>query len=150
MTDQLHALEQWAGVLLEKLEPSARTQLARDISKQVRRSQQLRVKAQRDPAGNPFAPRKQRDLRGKKGRIKRKMFQKLQTARHLKAQANSNAVSVGFTGRVSRIARVHQFGLRDRAERGAKEVKYTQRRVLGLSESDVELIRDTLLTHLSL
>ncbi|WP_256673948.1 hypothetical protein [Pseudomonas fluorescens] len=31
----------------------------------------------------------------------------------MKARGDSNAVTVGFTRRISRIARVHQFGLKD-------------------------------------
>ena len=90
------------------------------------------------------------DLRGKQGRIQRtmKMLQKLRTARFMKARSDSNVISVGFTGRIARIARVHQFGLKDRAERSAPDVRYEQREVLGFTDADLELIRDTLLTHL--
>jgi len=148
----LQALEDWAGLLLHRIEPSARTSLARTIAQQLRRSQQQRVTAQHNPDGSQYAPRKQRDLRGKQGRIQRKlkMFRKLRTASYLKARGDSNLVSVGFTGRIARIARVHQYGLKDRAERGAKDVRYDQREVLGFTDADLELIRDTLLAHLTL
>ncbi|NWC10169.1 phage virion morphogenesis protein, partial [Pseudomonas agarici] len=81
--------------------------------RKIRRSQQQRVLAQQNADGTRYAPRKARDLRGKKGRIKRKikMFQKLRTASYLKARGDGNGISVGFTGRVARIARVHQFSL---------------------------------------
>lgn len=148
----LQALEDWAGLLLDRLEPSARTKLAKTIAQQLRRSQQQRVTAQRNPDGSQYTPRKPRDLRGKQGRIQRKlkMFRKLRTASYLKAKGDSNLVSVGFTGRIARIARVHQYGLKDRAERGAPDVRYEQREVLGFTDADLELIRDTLLTHLTL
>nr|WP_314529227.1 phage virion morphogenesis protein [uncultured Pseudomonas sp.] len=58
-----------------------------------------------------------------------------------------DVISVGLTGRIARIARVHQFGLKDRAERSAPDVRYEQREVLGFTDADLELIRDTLLTH---
>lgn len=147
----LEALEDWAGALLRKLQPAERAKLARSLAVELRRSQQQRVLAQRNADGTRYAPRKARDLRGKKGRIKRKvkMFQKLRTASYLKARGDGNAVSVGFTGRVARIATVHQYGLRDQAERGATEVKYDQRNILGLSDADVELIRNGILTYLS-
>ncbi|MEN1451215.1 phage virion morphogenesis protein, partial [Pseudomonas aeruginosa] len=51
-------------------------------------------------------------------------------------------------GRVTRIARVHQYGLKDRAERGAPEVGYAQRRLLGFTEADLEMIREGLLAHI--
>lgn len=147
----LQALEDWAGLLLHRIAPAARTSLARTIAQQLRRSQQQRVTAQRNPDGSQYVPRKQRDLRGKQGRIQRKlkMFRKLRTASYLKARGDSNLVSVGFTGRIARIARVHQYGLKDRAERGAPDVRYEQREVLGFTDADLELIRDTLLTHLT-
>lgn len=146
----LQALEDWAG-LLHRIEPAARTSLARTIAQQLRRSQQQRVTAQRNPDGSQYVPRKQRDLRGKQGRIQRKlkMFRKLRTASYLKARGDSNLVSVGFTGRIARIARVHQYGLKDRAERGAPDVRYEQREVLGFTDADLDLIRDELLTHLT-
>ncbi|KAA0948056.1 phage virion morphogenesis protein [Pseudomonas sp. ANT_H14] len=151
MASNLEALETWAAVLLKRLEPGARSQLARSIGQELRRSQQKRVMAQKNPDGSKFAPRKKRDLRGKQGRIRRKlaMFKKLRTASYLKVRGDSNAVTVGFTGRIARIARVHQYGLKDRAERGAPDVRYDQREVLGFTQSDIDLIRDSLLTHLT-
>lgn len=148
----LQALEDWAGLLLHRLEPPARNALARSIAQQLRRNQQQRGTAQRNPDGSQYAARKPRDLRGKQGRVQRKlkMFRKLRTTSYLKAKGDSNLVSVGFTGRIARIARVHQYGLKDRAERGAPDVRYEKREVLGFTEADLELIRDTLLAHLTL
>ncbi|MBZ9561028.1 phage virion morphogenesis protein [Pseudomonas sp. P116] len=152
MTNHLEALEDWAAGLLGQLEPASRNKLARSLGQALRRSQQQRVIAQRNPDGSKYAPRKQRNLRGKQGRVKRKvqMFQKLRTASFLKVQGDGNAISVGFTGRIARIARVHQYGLKDRAERGAPDVKYERREVLGFTEADLDLIRDGLLAHLTL
>ncbi|NWC43581.1 phage virion morphogenesis protein [Pseudomonas tolaasii] len=151
MADKLEALETWAAGLLEQLQPAARNQLARSIGQELRRSQQKRVQTQLNPDGSKFAPRKKRDLRGKQGRIQRKveMFKKLRTASYMKARGDSNAVTVGFTGRIARIARVHQYGLKDRAEKSAPEVRYEQREVLGFTGADIELIRDQLLYHLT-
>lgn len=151
MTNKLEALETWASGLLEQLQPGARNQLARSIAQDLRRSQQKRVQMQQNPDGSKFAPRKKRDLRGKQGRIRRKveMFKKLRTATYMKARGDGNAVSVGFTGRVARIARVHQYGFKDRAEPGAPEIRYDQRAILGFTESDLDLIRDRLLHHLT-
>lgn len=150
MASNLEALEDWAGVLLSKLEPAARSKLARSLAQKLRRSQQQRVKQQRNPDGSPYAARKPRDLKGKKGRIKHqaKMFLKMPRASYLKAKGDGQSITVGFTGRVARIARVHQYGLKDRAEANAPEVKYKQRQVLGLTEFDLDLIRDGLLAHL--
>lgn len=151
MANNLEALETWAAALLDRLEPGERSKLARSIGQELRRSQQKRVMAQENPDGTKYAPRKQRDLRGKQGRVKRRlaMFKKLRTASYLKVRGDSNAVTVGFTGRIARIARVHQYGLKDRAERGAPDVRYEKRELLGLTDTEIEIIRDQLLTHLT-
>ena len=150
MANDLDALEDWAGVLLNKLEPAARSKLARSLAQKLRRSQQQRVKQQRNPDGSPYAARKPRDLKGKKGRIKRqaKMFQKLPKASYMKAKGDGQSITVGFTGRVARIAQVHQYGLKDRAEADAPEVRFEQREVLGFTAADLEVIRDGVLAHL--
>ncbi|MGY2142219.1 phage virion morphogenesis protein [Pseudomonas azotoformans] len=151
MANDLEALETWAEVLLDRLEPAERIRLARNIGQALRRSQQKRVMAQENPDGTKFAPRKQRNLRGKQGRIRRKltMFKKLRTASYLKASGDRNTVTVGFTGRIARIARVHQYGLKDRAERGAPDVQYEKREILGFMDADIEMVRNQLLSHFS-
>lgn len=151
MASNLEALETWAAVLLARLEPGERSKLARSIGQELRRSQQKRVVAQENPDGSKYAPRKKRDLRGKHGRVRRKlaMFHKLRTVKYLKVRGDSNAITVGFTGRIARIARVHQYGLKDRAERGAPDVRYEQREVLGFTDADLDLIRDGLLLYFS-
>ena len=149
MADNLRALEDWAGAMLAKLEPGARRQLNQQIGRELRRSQQQRIAAQRNPDGSAFAPRKPRQLRAKKGRIKRQMFAKLRQAKHLKVQSSADAIAIGFMGRVARIARVHQYGLRDRPERGQADVQYDRRELLGFTDADLDLIRDRLLEHLT-
>ena len=72
MNDDLHALEAWAGALLAQLQPGQRRVVTRKISQDLRRSQAQRIASQQAPDGAPFATCKQRkNLRGKKGRIKR-------------------------------------------------------------------------------
>lgn len=135
-----------------RLEPPQRARLARDVAQALRRSQQQRILTQRNPDGTAYAPRKARQLRGKAGRIKAraKMFTKLRTARYLKARGTADEAAVSFAGRISRIARVHQYGLRDRAERGAPDVQYPQRELLGLTDIERERLRDQVLAHLTL
>lgn len=152
MADMLDDLGGWLTPLITRLEPTERSKLARDLAQQLRRSQQQRIIAQRNPDGSAYAPRKDRTLRGKVGRIKRKakMFTKLRTARYIQARGNAAEATVSFAGRITRIARVHQFGLRDRAEKGSPDVQYAQRELLGLSAEEQEFIRDHLLHHLTL
>ena len=150
MANDLDALEDWASVLLSKLEPAARSKLTRSLAQKLRREQQQRVRQQRNPDGSPYAARKPRDLKGKKGRIKRqvRMFQKLPRAGYLKAKGDGQSITVGFAERVARIARVHQYGLRDSPGANTPQIRYKQRQLLGFTASDLEVIRDGLLAHL--
>ena len=152
MTNRLEAPEDWVAGLLGQLEPESRIRLTRIVGQSLRRSQQQRIIAQQNPHGSKYAPRKRRNLRGKMARVKRKvkMFQKLRTPRFLKAHIKMNAINIGFTGRIARIARVHQHGLRDSAEVGTPNVEYKQRELLGFTDADLESIRDSLLQHLSI
>ncbi|CAG2095855.1 phage virion morphogenesis protein [Xanthomonas euroxanthea] len=147
--DELTALENWAAPLLARLQPGKRRSLARKIGTALRRSQSQRIGKQQAPDGSPYAPRKQQ-LRQKSGRVKRaKMFAKLRQAKYFKVSASPNAVSVGFLGRVSRIAHVHQEGLQDRVNRGGPKARYEKRKILGLSQSDYQFIQASLLKHLA-
>ncbi|WP_092444209.1 MULTISPECIES: phage virion morphogenesis protein [unclassified Pseudomonas] len=149
MSANLETLEDWAAGLLGQLEPAARNKLARSIGQMLRRSQQQRIIAQRNPDESKYAPRKQRNLRGKQGRVRRKvlMFQKLRTTSFLKSQSDSNVISVGFMGHIAWIAKVHQYGLKDRAEHDAPVIKYETRGLLGFTRTELDLIRDSLLVH---
>lgn len=149
MTDNLNALEEWAGALLAKLSPGERRKLGNTIGRELRRSQQQRVASQRNPDGTAYAPRKPRELRGKVGRIKRQMFARLRQAKHLRLQSTADTIAIGFTGRVARIARIHQYGLRDRPGRGQADVQYERRELLGFTEADLDMIRTRLLEHLT-
>lgn len=150
MTDNLAALEDWAGALLAKLSPAERRKLTTRIGRDLRRNQQQRIATQRNPDGTPYAPRKTKALRNKQGRIKRQMFTRLRQAKNLRLQSTADSIAIAFTGRIARIAKVHQRGLRDRPGRGQAEVQYAKRELLGFNHAALELIRDGLLDHLTL
>ena len=139
---------QLAG-LLAVLSPAGRRKLAGEIAKQIRTAQQQRIKQQKAPDGSPYQARKRQPLRAKKGRIKRAMFQKLRTNRYIKASGRENVAVVEFTGKVQRIARVHQFGLKDRPNAYAQEVQYAQRQLLGLNEINIKEIELLIGEHIS-
>lgn len=142
----LERLEDWATPLLQKLDAGERRTLAQNLAKELRRNQRERIKNQKNPDGSDYAPRKAQE---KTGRIKRRaMFARLRQNRYLRAQGDSHEVTVGFVGRVSRLARVHQEGLRDRVRRGGPEVRYEQRQLLGYSAADEAMIMDMLMEHL--
>jgi phage virion morphogenesis protein len=150
VTQDLSALEDWATVLLNRLDSNERRKFMGTLAQELRRSQRQRITAQRNPDGTAFAPRKPKQtLRGKQGRIKSKMFTKLRTARYLKIQSSEVGFSVEFLGRVARMARVHQYGLKDRPERGQADVRYEARQLLGFTEQELETIRNAVIDHLA-
>ena len=135
--------------LIAVLSPAARRKLAGEIAKELRKSQQQRIKLQKAPDGSPYQARKRQPLRAKTGRIKRAMFQKLRTSRYMKATGRENSAVVEFTGKVQRIARVHQYGLKDRPNAHAQEVQYAQRQLFGLNEINIKEIELLIGEHIS-
>lgn len=134
--------------LIGALSPAGRRRLAAEIAKELRRSQQQRIKQQKAPDGTSYQARKRQPLRAKSGRIKRAMFQKLRTSRYMKASGHNDAAVVEFTSKVQRIARVHQDGLKDRPNSNGLEVPYPQRPLLGVGSHDQQLIENLVFEHL--
>ncbi|VFS36898.1 phage Virion Morphogenesis protein [Enterobacter cancerogenus] len=140
--------DQLAG-LLAALSPAGRRKLAGEIAKQLRTAQQQRIKQQKAPDGSLYQARKRQPLRAKTGRIKRAMFQKLRANRYMKASGRESGAVVEFTGKVQRIARVHQLGLKDRPNAHAKDVQYAERQLLGFSQEDKQLVETLIIKHLT-
>ncbi|HIE9503675.1 TPA: phage virion morphogenesis protein [Klebsiella pneumoniae] len=145
---ELQEVDAWLDALLTGLEPAARKRMMRELAQQLRRSQQKNIRMQRNPDGTAYEPRRV-TARTKQGRIRRQMFAKLRTTKYLKAVASQDSASVEFEGRVQRIARVHHYGLRDRVSRRGPEVKYSERRLLGMNDEIKKSIHDTLLSWLA-
>ncbi|WP_446030123.1 phage virion morphogenesis protein [Lelliottia amnigena] len=135
--------------LIGALSPAGRRKLAAEIAKALRRSQQQRIKLQKAPDGSPYQARKRQPLRAKSGRIKRAMFQKLRTSRYMKASGRNDAAVVEFTGKVQRIARVHQLGLKDRPNPNSRDVQYSERQLLGFSPINKYCIEKLIAERLS-
>lgn len=145
---ELTALQERLASLIASLSPAARRQMAAEIAKKLRTSQQQRIKRQQAPDSTPYAARKRQPIRSKKGRIKREMFTRLRTSRFMKAKGSDSAAAVEFTGKVQRMARVHQYGLKDRPNRNSREVQYEARPLLGFTRDDEQMIEDVILSHL--
>ena len=146
--DDLQRVDDWLAALLANLEPAARNRMMRQLAQELRRSQQQNIRLQRNPDGTAFEVRRV-TARSKKGRIKRQMFAKLRTTKYLKTTASADSASVQFDGKVQRIARVHHYGLRDRVSRKGPEVRYAERRLLGVNDVVETITRDTLLRWLA-
>ncbi|NMP27209.1 phage virion morphogenesis protein [Rahnella sp. SAP-1] len=134
--------------LLASLSPACRRQMAAEIAKRLRANQQQRIKRQQAPDGSPYAGRKRQPIRGKKGRVKREMFAKMRTTRYLKAKGSTEAATVEFAGKVQRIARIHQEGLKDKPNRHSQPVQYEARPLLGFSAADRQIVEDVILSRL--
>lgn len=148
MADDLDALEDWVAPLIAKLGAKERRALARKVAQDLRRSQRERIKAQQNPDGTQYAPRKPQHRAQSGGIRRRAMFSKIRTAKYLKAKGSADAAEVGFVGRVAHIARVHQEGLRARVDRDGPRYDYPERRLIGYTGADRELIQDSVLRHL--
>ncbi|EQA6239083.1 phage virion morphogenesis protein [Enterobacter ludwigii] len=135
--------------LIGALSPAGRRKLAAEVAKELRKAQQQRIKQQIAPDGTPYLARKRQPLRAKKGRIKRAMFQKLRTSRYMKASGRGGVAIVEFTGKVQRIAQIHQYGLKDRPNQHAQDVQYPERRLAGFSQADKELVCKFTLKHIN-
>lgn len=149
MSQNIDQLADYLQPFLQRLSVGERAKLSKNIGRDLRNSHKKRITEQKNPDGSSYTPRRKR-LRDKKGKIKRKMFAKLKSNNRLQLISNANSVAIGFVGRVSRIAKVHQYGLRDRAARGAPDVVYPTREVLGFTEQEIQLIEDSFLKHINL
>lgn len=146
---ELSAFDTRLAGLIAALSPQSRKAMAATIAKRLRKHQQQRIKQQVTPEGQPFTPRRPQPLRAKKGRIKREMFAKLRTAKYMKAKGTADDAVVEFTGQVQRMAKVHQYGLRDRPSVRAKEMQYPARPLLGLDAEDIKVVERELIILLS-
>jgi phage virion morphogenesis protein len=153
MTDDLSLVEDWAAHLLSQLQPRQRRELSKEIGRELRRSQQSRIAAQQNPDGTPYEarkPRKQKNFRGKKGRIRKAaMFAKIRAAKWLKLEADGDGVALGFAGRVARLARIHQEGETDQVAPGGPTYRYPVRELLGFTQEERDMIQDKILAHVT-
>jgi phage virion morphogenesis protein len=150
MTGDLTDVQTWAMGLMARLAPGEQRKVNRAVAMVLRASQSARIAAQKSPDGAAYPARRPgKNLRGKKGRIRGKMFQKLRTARYLRATATAEEAIVGFSGQVARIARVHQEGLMDKPTPKSRAVRYAVRTLLGFSEEDRKRILEAYANQLA-
>lgn len=142
---ELEFLSEHLNALLTTLSDAERRKFAMMIAQKVRASQSQRITRQQNPDGSSYIPRK--NLRNKKGQIKRKMFMKLKTAKFMKIEKIPDGVTIGFDQRVSRLARIHQDGLVDTLKYNGRtfKVRYAQRILLGFTDVEVEVIENDVL-----
>ena len=143
MSDGIEQVKLAFTDLLKNISKPRRRLLYQQIGRELARNQRRRIKAQQNPDGAPFEPRKKRkQFSKKKGRIKNQlMFKKIVSPSHLKLRYEQEGISLGFYGGDAAIANVHQYGLYSSPSKYKDfKVKYAQRELLGFSEEDIEMI----------
>lgn len=143
MSDGIEQVKLAFTDLLKNISKPRRRLLYQQIGRELARNQRRRIKAQQNPDGSPFEPRKKRkQFSRKKGRIKNQlMFKKIVSPSHLKLKYEQEGISLGFYGGDAAIANVHQYGLYSSPSKYKDfKVKYAQRELLGFSEEDIEMI----------
>ncbi len=148
MSNDFSEVQQRFEGLITALSPSARLKLMRQISVDLVKNQRKRITAQQNPDGTAFAPRKISLRRRKKqNRIKtKKMFSKIKSARFLKRTVTANGLTIGYSGKISEIASMHQYGGIER--HGKKVYHIPQREILGVSKEDKELVEKLIMQQL--
>lgn len=141
------ALDETLSVLLQQLTPQSRQVLTRQIAKELRKRQKKHIQEQKNPDGSPYVPRKSK-RKDKHGRIRRKMFTKLHTARFMKTESSPDEAAVTFAAGVTNLSVVHHYGLRDKVSRNGPTVRYERRQLLGFTDADIEWIKDLALAHI--
>ncbi|EED65671.1 phage virion morphogenesis protein [Comamonas testosteroni] len=151
MADALEQLAEWSTPLLKRMEPAGRKAAMLEVAIYLRKSQAQRIADQRNPDGSPYEPRRPREqLTKRQGAIRGQMFMGLRKARNLQRKATADMASVAMNPRVSYVARVHHYGLRDkvdRRDRNSPVVKYASRELLGYTQQEIKDIEDILLEH---
>jgi len=204
--ERFRELDRAFSDILAGTSQAGRMRTLRAIGQALRRSQQQRIKAQKNPGGSPYPARRRKVLRsqqgikfvwqgevrslknwhggrGKYGRTltgfdeernairtfyrsdieryidintqavrrttdkKAPLFQRLRGYRFLKTRTDASSASVGFDGVAARIARVHQYGQRDRIGPGVF-AKYPVRELLGFTLADERLIQEQVINSL--
>jgi len=150
MTDDIDALSGWAEPLLRKMQPTERRKLMKSIARELRKSNQERMKKQEGPNGESWEPRKSR-IGGKSGGIRKKaMFTKIRTSKFLRINTSPDVAGLLFSGAVGRIARIHHYGLRAKVDKNGPEYDYPSRPLLGTSRQDLDMIAEKILEHVTL
>ncbi|WP_336933316.1 phage virion morphogenesis protein [Acinetobacter bereziniae] len=136
---ELEYLSEHLNALLASLSDAEKRKFAMSIARKIRASQSQRITRQQNPDGSSYIPRK--NLRGKKGKLKQKMFMKLKTAKFMKIEKIPAGITIGFDQRVSRLARTHQEGLIDILKYNGRtfKVRYAQRILLGFTDKEIEM-----------
>lgn len=135
MSDNFDELAPWIDRIGKQLNPNQTRTLNRRISTKIRTNWKRRIKAQKDPDGRKFTPRK----RDQPGSIRSgAMFKRL--PKLMKTAYSSRHAEIGFAGRTAEVMKVHQFGLTVKPSENSDATRYPVRETAGWSDDDKNLI----------
>lgn len=146
--ENFNELTEYLGTLLGQLSEAELRKLEIGVARKLRVSQKARITRQQNPDGSQYVPRKT-VLRDKKNKIKNKMFNVIKNAKYMRIDRTAQGTAIGFVGRVAFIARVHQYGLRDRVALYGPNVQYSRRELLGFTDEDLAMIENDILNYIS-
>lgn len=66
----------------------------------------------------------------------------------MKTRGSDSAAGVEFIGKLQRLARVHQYGLKDRPDRNSRDVLYEARPLFSFTHDDEQVIEDLVIRRL--
>lgn len=143
MTEAIQQVKTAFDHLLNNVSKPRRRLMYQQIGRELARSQRRRIKAQQNPDGSAYEPRKT-PKKKVKGKIKSgKMFEKITQARFMRLRQENEGVSLGYEGGNAVVARIHQEGLVGRVRKDWNlKVKYASRELLGFTDDDVQMIED--------
>lgn len=137
-----HELHDELTSLLKNVSPSGRRKMSKVIALQLRANQSDQILANKDPSGKSFKERKSQKRKGAK---RGKMFKKLGRRRSLSARYNAAEALINFRGHNLGIAKTHQDGGFGVVNKQGLKIRYPERKLLGISKKDRELVRDTII-----
>lgn len=132
--DQLAPLTAFIEVLLHAQLPAQRKQTMRKVANALLKFNRDRITKQVNPDGSAWEKRKRGSSRLLLGMRKR-----------MKTVVTGDKAEVGFAGRDAYVARVHQEGWKIPVVPGGPKYRYPIRMTLGLTETDIEAVKQLIL-----
>lgn len=139
---EINQLENSLVALLNSIGGRERFKLLKKIGNELKKQNRQRIAKNIAPDGSAFEPRKKQNSI----RQTAKMFKKMRQARHLKSAVNSGKVQIGFSGRDSIIAKIHQYGQIGKVNPNLGYA-YPKRELLGISDQDQQIVNDMIINH---
>jgi phage virion morphogenesis protein len=137
--------------MLEALSDRGQRRLIYTITRRLAAENRKRIAANVEPDGKPMEPRHKPNpkIAGSR-KIRLRMFQKLKSAKFLKAKTYPGEGHVFFGGKGGAgIAKIHHCGIGYYSKRFKRYIPMPARPLLGLSDNDKSIVEDLILQKFS-